>query len=431
MRLLSYLGIALVAAWRVHALIRFGCSQLVTERFDPLVTPGYVSPHLHQIVGGNAFNLTMNPKNDLPEISTCTTCRFKEDKSNYWTAVLYFKHQNGSYIRVNQMANHNTGPGLQSGGMTIYYFQTAQNLTIFPKGFRMTVGNATRRANDINPNIAASRATSFRCFQGAEDMASDQVPGWGEADSFSFPKIPCNGGIRSNIYFPQCWDGVNLDSADHQSHVAHPIGDPTTGLGFFGTPCPDSHPVRLPLLFMEIIWDTRPFNDLWPTDGSQPLVFSMGDPNGFGQHADYVFGWEGDSLKKAMDTCTGGTGIPWDCPVLSLQDVETMNQCRQGEKVPEVVEGQYIDKLPGCNPIQVGPNPATLVPNCNAASTTTAAPAPTASPLVVSPPWTVCNPASNPNTIAINPNCVDYPGPTSAQIPPSTAPPNQITGVPL
>jgi hypothetical protein len=47
------------------------------------------------------FNITMDPaKGDIAELSTCTTCRFKEDKSNYWTAVLYFKHRNGSFIRV-------------------------------------------------------------------------------------------------------------------------------------------------------------------------------------------------------------------------------------------------------------------------------------------------------------------------------------------
>lgn len=34
------------------------------------------------------------------ETSACMTCRFKEDKLNYWTAVLYSKHSNGSYIRV-------------------------------------------------------------------------------------------------------------------------------------------------------------------------------------------------------------------------------------------------------------------------------------------------------------------------------------------
>ena len=42
----------------------------------------------------------MDASLDLPELSTCTTCRFKEDFSNYWTAVMYFKHTNGSFTRV-------------------------------------------------------------------------------------------------------------------------------------------------------------------------------------------------------------------------------------------------------------------------------------------------------------------------------------------
>ncbi|TFK27242.1 hypothetical protein FA15DRAFT_586653 [Coprinopsis marcescibilis] len=51
MLLPSLLSIALVLP-SVQATIRFGCAQLVTERFDPLVTPGQVSPHVHQIIGG-------------------------------------------------------------------------------------------------------------------------------------------------------------------------------------------------------------------------------------------------------------------------------------------------------------------------------------------------------------------------------------------
>jgi hypothetical protein len=40
--------------------IRFGCSQLVVERIDPLVNPGVnPSPHTHQIVGGNSFNVSV------------------------------------------------------------------------------------------------------------------------------------------------------------------------------------------------------------------------------------------------------------------------------------------------------------------------------------------------------------------------------------
>ena len=71
--------------------------------------------------------------NDLPKLSTCTTCRFKEDFSNYWTAALYFKHTNGSFTRVPQASNQFTGT--YNGGMTVYYIQPngGGKVTSFPK----------------------------------------------------------------------------------------------------------------------------------------------------------------------------------------------------------------------------------------------------------------------------------------------------------
>ncbi|TEB29157.1 hypothetical protein FA13DRAFT_664357 [Coprinellus micaceus] len=374
----------------------------------------------------------MHPDNDLPAMSSCTTCRFVEDKSNYWTAVMYFKHPNGSFIRVPQMANHNTGPGLQNGGMTVYYFQPrapTKNLDIvaFRKGFRMIVGHPNRRSYDIDPNLTASKAVSLRCFVEELDLGAG-TPGVGPEDSFDFPKKMCPGGIRSNIYFPQCWDGVNLDSEDHESHVAHPFGEPSAeGLQIFGTDCPDSHPVRLPLLFLEIVWDTRAFNkpELWPKDGSQPFVFSMGDPTGFGQHADYVFGWEGDSLQRAMEECTGGDGIPTNCPPLTVQDMDSMNNCRLPAVIPEAVEEQYLERLPGCNPLQYGPTSATLVEDCDAPATTTPAPASSAPPAIATPPWTVCH--SGPGSEPLVPHCDSIPTATTSVAAPDPA---MITQVP-
>ena len=75
----------------------------------------------------------MGPELDPPSAATCTSCLFKEDKSNYWTAVLYFKHPNGSFIRVPQIANHFTGN--PNGGITVYYIQPADGgpVTAFPK----------------------------------------------------------------------------------------------------------------------------------------------------------------------------------------------------------------------------------------------------------------------------------------------------------
>ena len=96
-----------MAQFAQAAMMRFQCSRLVVERMDPLVTPGMIqSPHIHQIVGGDSFNATMTPVEYDPSVeSTCTTCSFSEDFSNYWTANLYFKARNGTYKRVPQMVN--------------------------------------------------------------------------------------------------------------------------------------------------------------------------------------------------------------------------------------------------------------------------------------------------------------------------------------
>lgn len=88
-----------------YTMLRFGCSQVVIDRIDPLVNPGQApSPHLHQVVGGNAFNTSM-ASTDISKLADCTTCSYADDLSNYWTANLYFKARNGSYKRVPQVPN--------------------------------------------------------------------------------------------------------------------------------------------------------------------------------------------------------------------------------------------------------------------------------------------------------------------------------------
>lgn len=117
----SFLAIVLLAhSSMAQQMLRFACSQLVVERLDPLENPGQVpSPHVHQVAGGNSFNVTMEPVTyDPSKESTCTTCTFSEDYSNYWTATLYYQARNGSYKRVPQMANEYLQ---QNGGLTVYY----------------------------------------------------------------------------------------------------------------------------------------------------------------------------------------------------------------------------------------------------------------------------------------------------------------------
>jgi len=230
-------------------MMRFECSQLVIDRLDPLVSPGAIpAPHLHQIVGGNSFNASMHPDtHDLPSVSTCTSCSFSDDFSNYWTAVLFFRARNGTYKRVPQFVS----AGLKGiGGITVYYippYDGKTKVTAFKPGFRMLVGDA---ASMEKPSRSKDPKVCHRCMpktgegQGVECGASSR------ADTATLPSAPCLGGIRSVITFPTCWDGKNTDSPDHKSHIAYPA----SGTFDNGGPCPSTHPVKIPQVMYEVMW---------------------------------------------------------------------------------------------------------------------------------------------------------------------------------
>ncbi|KAK4108830.1 hypothetical protein N656DRAFT_783791 [Canariomyces notabilis] len=288
----------------------------------------------------------MDPAKDLPNESTCTTCQFSEDFSNYWTAVLYFRAQNGSYKRVPQRGNNQFEKA--NGGLTIYYMQDAiydhgqrSKVKAFQPGFRMFIGDISARTL---PSAARFRQLTYVCM----DTWVTRSP-----ETMAFPTRKCKEGIMTSTRFPTCWDGKNLDSPDHMSHMSYP----ETGTFESGGPCPASHPVRTGQVMYEVVWDTRPFNDLeWPADGSSPFVWSFGDATGYGAHGDYVFGWKGDALQRILDTpCWFDK--PANCVSESgsrVQSIESMNKCSKGRVVDEDVDG-WLDELPGGHQADYGP----------------------------------------------------------------------------
>jgi hypothetical protein len=62
-----------------------------------------------------------------------------------------------------------------------------------------------------NASDNAQRAIAHMCLQAT---TSTEFP--------SLPPEPCLR-LRAEVFFPSCWDGVNLDSSNHKDHVSQPI----------------------------------------------------------------------------------------------------------------------------------------------------------------------------------------------------------------
>lgn len=68
-----------------------------------------------------------------------------------------------------------------------------------------TLLTCMRTYNDSNP---AQQAISHMCIR--EDGSSNETK--------HLPQEPCSL-MRSQVFFPSCWDGKNVDTHDHHSHV--------------------------------------------------------------------------------------------------------------------------------------------------------------------------------------------------------------------
>ncbi|KAH9023107.1 hypothetical protein EDB85DRAFT_1871009, partial [Lactarius pseudohatsudake] len=316
---------------------------VLDSRVDPIVSPGKASSHAHTIMGSNAIGLSTT-FNDLRN-SECTTCMVKDDKSAYWVPELYYQYKNGSF----QVVTH--------GGMIVYYLQrNAANETVevFPDGLRMVAGNPYLRSKPVGTPEA--KAITWKCI----DYNGPDRP---ETSGF-VNNGNCPGSLRAQIFFPACWDGVNLDSADHKSHMAYPDG-------VDNGQCPYTHPHHLVSIFFEVWFNAGAFYNL--NDGGR-FVLANGDPTGFGLHGDFADGWDKDVLSRAVKTCTANSGVIEDCPVFQNEgrfvSNADMNSCAAPNPFPKELvapTNALLPNLPGCVAVTNGPAPATaadLVPGC-------------------------------------------------------------------
>ncbi|CEL56793.1 hypothetical protein RSOLAG1IB_08095 [Rhizoctonia solani AG-1 IB] len=324
--------------------------QLCYTRIDPLRTPGTVGPHVHNVVGGSNFS----PDSTTPEIlqqSKCSSTMVQDDKSIYWTPLVYYNHGNGSY-----------SPMISS--TRIYYFLKPGNGTVpvkpFPKGFRMLGGGYNDRRPDtypprgelsydqlqaLDPRIAAIK---WGCSAGA-------VQGQGNGGSLpgQRPYLPNDapngcGVLNAGMFFPSCGDG-RLDSDDHFSHMAYPLDESN------GYNCPPSHPIKYPTIFLEHFYfpsADQPYRGA----NTDNWILSNGDPTGLNMHGDFINGWNQETHEQTLQQCNT-PNAPEDnlqacAPLAKSINVDAANTCLSEGNIADEDVGLLapITGFPGCNP---------------------------------------------------------------------------------
>ncbi|GKT41107.1 uncharacterized protein ColSpa_01288 [Colletotrichum spaethianum] len=329
------------AFWRMECPSRVGLA-----RVDPLMNFGEASPHVHAIHGSSGISPTSN-FDDLVA-ADCTSCRVKQDKSAYWHPALYFEDSStGEFELVDQV-----------GGMLAYYLLNGKDIKAFPPGFRMIAGDTDRRnytAGDpsqpdpqksawstlgqTTQSILEQRAIGFNCLNYARDPEGTLYRHF--LPDKAYLDANCANGVRFEMMFPSCWNGKDLDSNDHKSHVAYP------DLVMDGT-CPDGFETSVPNLLYEVIWNTNAFKSR-----SGRFVIANGDLTGFGYHADFISGWDEDFLQSAVNTCTNLSGRIEDCPIFDLQDEAACAECEM--KIPDIIAKDNVtgpdSVLPGNVPV--------------------------------------------------------------------------------
>ncbi|KAJ9110132.1 hypothetical protein QFC19_001803 [Naganishia cerealis] len=213
----------------------------------------------------------------------------------------------------------------------------SQPVQAWPKGFKMLAGNP----NGKTPN----GIFTYYCHRKPD--LTDEL----SADNFNFDD-PCIGGLKFDLTFPSCWDGINLYKSDG-SHMTYPTHGLRDGA------CPASHPIRLPSILLEYTYHPESFPAI--TQGQNlngHLAWANGDTTGYGLHGDFIMGWDRDILTKALNDpgCVNlGYSITIQtCPTLAPYfNIDAGKNCKpaRGQLTEPYAQGDgnIVPKLPGCN----------------------------------------------------------------------------------
>ncbi|MFN5677738.1 MAG: DUF1996 domain-containing protein [Roseiflexaceae bacterium] len=164
--------------------VRCGTGQV--NNVDPIVMPGMPAmSHYHQFFGNRSTD--ENSTFESLRANRATSCNPRSDASAYWVPELWL---NGVAIAPKQV--------------TLVYSKSVSNrLVPHPAGLKLIAGSSkASTAQDIN-------IVHWACSNAMNKVASTP------------PVCGRGADLVGVIRFPECWNGVDLDSEDHKSHVMY------------------------------------------------------------------------------------------------------------------------------------------------------------------------------------------------------------------
>jgi hypothetical protein len=235
------------------------CTVSKNDDVDPIVFPGQPgASHNHTFSGAlnvDAFTTAESLRNGR------TNCTNSGDRSAYWMPTLYSDGQ--AKLPYTTRVYYRAGT-----------FDT-EKVQPIPFGLKMIAGSAMSTEPQA-PSIAG-----FHCREerNGPTISKQALP----------PECPADSLFEASVKFPNCWDGVNLDSADHRSHMAYSKR----------YKCDAGHPVMIPQITIAERFAPG------EVDGSRVTLATMPGmtPSNMTLHADFFNGWDEELMNTLLRDC--------------------------------------------------------------------------------------------------------------------------------
>lgn len=275
----------------VVGAFRFICNPSHLAYDDPIVYPGQPRrSHLHQFFG----NTGANAYSTYASLRTSgdSTCANMLNRSAYWMPAMLDGH----------------GGVVVPDYVTVYYKRlpaddpacTRQGIACvkLPRGLRYVFGY-----NMMNPIESPTGAAWFNCDgpTATQGHYADIVA--------AGAKCPVGNRLGAIINAPDCWNGKDLDSPDHRSHMAY------ASYGDWGyLKCPATHPYVIPAFTMGVWYTTDENLDrsgfwtgskaTWHLASDEMAGMAPMRP-GSTFHADWFGAWDDSVMSMWSDNCVG------------------------------------------------------------------------------------------------------------------------------